>query len=303
MRARIASLLVVIGLLAALVPAAQAAAPTAQTAASGGGVSASDTLPPPPATGGSKYGKVPARQTRLVLARAARNLGKRSLRRGSRGGEVRTLQLVLTALGYRAKPTAFFGQGTEYQVKRFQGNWHIEVIGMVGPATGAALRSALQGGKPVVTPKPAPTPSAPVSADGWAFPVRGTHSYGNGDNVYGAPRSGHSHAGQDIMSPCGTPLVAVRGGTVLGADYGGAAGNYVAVHTADTRYDYFYAHLRTAALVKQGATVKTGQIIGFVGDTGDAVGCHLHMELWDGGWWNGGHTVDPLPFLKAWEQH
>ncbi len=300
MRARIASLLVVIGLLAALVPAAQAAAPSAQAAVNGGGVSASDK-PPPPATGGSQSGKVPARQTRLVLARAARNLGRRPLRRGSRGGEVRTLQLVLTAVGYRAKPTAFFGLGTEYQVKRFQRNWHIEVIGMVGPATGAALRSALQGGKPLVTPKPAPTPPAQVSADGWAFPVRGTHNYGNGDNVYGAPRTGHSHAGQDIMSPCGTPLAAARGGTVLGADGGGAAGNYVAVHTADTRYDYFYAHLRTAALVKQGDTVRTGQIIGYVGDTGDAVGCHLHIELWDGGWFNGGRTVDPLPFLKAWE--
>jgi murein DD-endopeptidase MepM/ murein hydrolase activator NlpD len=300
-RARIASLLVVTGLLAGIAPVAQAAAPSAPaTASSGGGVSASDTPPPPAANGGSQSGKVPARQTRVTLARAARTLGSHSLRRGSRGREVRTLQLVLSEVGYRARPTGFFGLGTEYQVKRFQRTWHIPVIGIVGPATGAALRSALQGGRPMVAP--AVAPPAPVSAAGWAYPVRGPHNYGNADNVYGAPRSGHSHAGQDVMSPCGTPLAAARGGTVLGADYGGAAGNYVAVHTADTRYDYFYAHLRVPALVKQGATVQTGQIIGYVGDTGDAVGCHLHFELWDGGWWNGGHTVDPLPFLKAWEQ-
>ncbi|MDQ6747651.1 MAG: M23 family metallopeptidase, partial [Candidatus Dormibacteraeota bacterium] len=178
----------------------------------------------------------------------------------------------------------------------------IEVIGLVGPATGAALRAALAGGKPVVAPAVAPTPPASVSADGWAFPVRGTHNYGNGDNRFGAARSGHSHAGQDVMSPCGTPLAAARGGKVLGADYGGAAGNYIAVHTADTRYDYFYAHMRSAALVPEGATVQTGQIIGYVGDTGDAVGCHLHFELWDGAWWSGGHAVDPLAFLQAWER-
>ncbi len=209
------------------------------------------------------------------------------------------LQLVLTALGYRAKPTAFFGQGTEYQVRRFQRTWHIEVIGVVGPATGAALRSALQGGKP--PPAPVLPPPAPVSVDGWAFPVRGPHSYGNGDNRFGAARSGHSHAGQDIMSPCGTPLAAARAGKVIGADAGGGAGNYVAVHTADTRYDYFYAHLRAPALVKQGATVQTGQILGYVGDTGDAVGCHLHFELWDGSWWSGGHPIDPLASLQAWD--
>lgn len=299
-RARIATLIVATGLLAVMAPAVQAAGPTANAAASGGGVSADDKPPPPPATGGSKYGKVPARQTRATLARAARTLGSHPLRRGSRGRDVRTLQLVLTAVGYRAKVNAYFGLGTQFQVKRFQRTWHIDAIGVVGPQTGAALRSAIQGGRPAAAP--VPPASAPVSADGWAYPVRGTHNYGNGDNRFGAARSGHTHAGQDIMSPCGTPLAAARGGRVLGADYGGDAGNYVAVHTADTRYDYFYAHLRSPALVKEGDTVKTGQIIGYVGETGDAVGCHLHFELWDGAWWNGGHTVDPLAFLQAWER-
>jgi murein DD-endopeptidase MepM/ murein hydrolase activator NlpD len=38
-----------------------------------------------------------------------------------------------------------------------------------------------------------------------------------------------------------------------------------------------------------------------VGETGDATACHLHFELWQGRWWAGGHTIDPLPFLKAWD--
>jgi murein DD-endopeptidase MepM/ murein hydrolase activator NlpD len=50
--------------------------------------------------------------------------------------------------------------------------------------------------------------------------------------------------------------------------------------------------------------VLTGQAIGEVGDTGDAHGCHLHLELWSGpGWYTGGQPIDPLPFLKAWDAY
>ena len=43
-------------------------------------------------------------------------------------------------------------------------------------------------------------------------------------------------------------------------------------------------HLRDAALVTEDDAVATGQPIGFVGDTGDAIGCHLHFEMWPDGW-------------------
>jgi murein DD-endopeptidase MepM/ murein hydrolase activator NlpD len=49
--------------------------------------------------------------------------------------------------------------------------------------------------------------------------------------------------------------------------------------------------------------VRTGQPIGFVGDTGDADGCHLHFEMWSGpGWYTGGSPFDPLPSLQAWDR-
>jgi murein DD-endopeptidase MepM/ murein hydrolase activator NlpD len=133
------------------------------------------------------------------------------------------------------------------------------------------------------------------------FPILGAHRFGEGAARFGAGRVGHVHQGQDVFAACGTPLVAAHGGTVKFAGFQGAAGNYLVVAT-DEGVDHVYMHLRDPALVAAGAPVATGQPIGFVGDTGDAVGCHLHFELWPApGWYTGGAAVDPLPSLKAWD--
>jgi len=69
-----------------------------------------------------------------------------------------------------------------------------------------------------------------------------------------------------------------------------------------TNFDYVYMHLRKMPLVKTGQRVFTGQKLGEVGDTGRATGCHLHFELWDGGWYSGGRAVDPLPAARRWDR-
>jgi murein DD-endopeptidase MepM/ murein hydrolase activator NlpD len=82
----------------------------------------------------------------------------------------------------------------------------------------------------------------------------------------------------------------------------GSAGNYLVIDGAGVKQDYFYAHLRAPAKVAKGQSITTGQIIGKVGDTGNAQGCHLHFEIWVGkGWYSGGAPIDPLPALRYWD--
>jgi murein DD-endopeptidase MepM/ murein hydrolase activator NlpD len=139
---------------------------------------------------------------------------------------------------------------------------------------------------------------------GYAFPVLGKHEFAMGAGRFGAPRSGHTHQGQDVTAACGTPLVAARGGIVQYAGYQGAAGNYLVIDGKGTGYDFMYAHLAEPTPLHSGEAVRTGQPIGIVGDTGDAQGCHLHFEIWTPpGWYEGGSPIDPLPFLEKWDAY
>jgi murein DD-endopeptidase MepM/ murein hydrolase activator NlpD len=139
---------------------------------------------------------------------------------------------------------------------------------------------------------------------GYAFPILGSHEFALGAGRFGAPRSGHTHQGQDVMAACGTPLVAARGGQVQYAGYQAAAGNYLVIDGRGTGYDFMYAHLAEPSPLHTGETVRTGQSIGIVGDTGDAEGCHLHFEMWTPpGWYEGGSPIDPLPYLEKWDAY
>jgi murein DD-endopeptidase MepM/ murein hydrolase activator NlpD len=139
---------------------------------------------------------------------------------------------------------------------------------------------------------------------GYAFPVLGAHEFGMGAGRFGAPRSGHTHQGQDVMAACGLPLVAARGGTVQYSGYEVNAGNYIVIDGRGTPNDFMYAHLAEPSPLHTGETVRTGQPIGVVGDTGDATGCHLHFEMWGPpGWYEGGSPFDPLPYLQKWDAY
>ena len=162
----------------------------------------------------------------------------------------------------------------------------------VAPA--GAVASASQAGGPDAT--------APFAFVPDVFPVQGAHEVTQGNGRFGAPRGGYTHQGQDVAAACSTPLVAARGGTVKFKGFQARAGNYVVVDADKTGRDLVYMHLRDPALPSRGDHVATGQVLGYVGDTGDAEGCHLHLELWSApGWYTGGHPIDPLPSLLSWE--
>jgi murein DD-endopeptidase MepM/ murein hydrolase activator NlpD len=150
----------------------------------------------------------------------------------------------------------------------------------------------------------APETTAPDPAQiqflGHEFPIRGPHYYGESAARFGG---GRGHQGHDTFAACGTPVVAARGGVVQFKQYHSAAGHYLVIDGVRTGVDYTYMHLRDAALVNAGDRVRTGELIGYVGQTGRASGCHLHFEMWSApGWYDGGKPFDPLPSLLAWDK-
>ena len=128
------------------------------------------------------------------------------------------------------------------------------------------------------------------------FPIRGPHTPPQSDmQRFGGPRG---HQGTDHFSPCGTPLAAYTKGVVNTAAFQSAAGNYVVVDMPNGE-SYAYMHLRDPALVSKGDSVFAGERLGNVGQTGDASGCHLHIELWSApGYYRGGSAFDSLPLMQ-----
>lgn len=106
------------------------------------------------------------------------------------------------------------------------------------------------------------------------------------------------HSGTDIAAPAGTPILAAADGTVTIANaidsWGGGYGYHIKVKHNDT-YDTLYAHC-SSICVTVGQEVKQGEVIGYVGTTGNSTGNHLHFEVWQNG-----ERTDALGFFKAKE--
>lgn len=150
--------------------------------------------------------------------------------------------------------------------------------------------------------KAPPTPASRLrersTRGGFAFPVLlGKHRY---SNDWGAPRQNTgAHEGNDIFAPAGTPVLAVTDGTLQRVGTARVPGNRLYLYTDRGDY-FFYGHLSSfEADVRSGKRVKAGEVLGFVGSTGDAEPTppHVHFEVHPGG----GPPVNPYPFLRAWE--
>ena len=149
----------------------------------------------------------------------------------------------------------------------------------------AAVRAKLARAARAQPAAPAP-PSGPVrrGSGDLIWPVNGplTSPFG--------PRWGRLHAGIDISAPDGTPIRAADAGRVVIAGWEGGYGNYTCIqHSAEM--STCYAH-QSRLGTSVGASVRQGEVMGFVGNTGNSFGAHLHFEVR-----MGGSPVDPAGYL------
>ena len=124
-------------------------------------------------------------------------------------------------------------------------------------------------------------------------------------DTFGEVHNGHLHEAIDILEPRGTPVLAVVSGTVLKLFLSQRGGKTIYQSDELGVYCYYYAHLdEYVSGLRAGTRVKHGDIIGFVGSTGNAnpSAPHLHFAIFEFGpeklWWKG-TAVDPYPGLVA----
>ena len=124
------------------------------------------------------------------------------------------------------------------------------------------------------------------------------------NDTFSEKRDGRSHEALDILAPKGTPVKAVAQGNVAKL-FTSKDGGLTVYQFDDTRtYCYYYAHLdKYAPGLQEGTLLRPGQVLGYVGNTGNAAGgpAHLHFAVYKLGpekkWWEG-TPIDPLPLLK-----
>lgn len=230
---------------------------------------------------------VPAAPTPAPAAPGGGGVGFASY--GERGGRVTTLQRALINAGITVRGGAdgIFGSGTAAGVMAFQRAKGIRATGVVDQATAEALALT-----PVAAPVVAETPAVTLQA----FPVQGKCFYGD---TWHVPRgAGRLHEGTDIGAAEGKYVYAAGDGRITKQYWVGTnqlTGNGLIVRMADGTY-FFYAHLLDFAPgIGVGTPVKAGQIIGYVGTTGNSGIPHLHFEVHP----KGGAAVNPYPLLKA----
>lgn len=138
----------------------------------------------------------------------------------------------------------------------------------------------------------------PASAVQWPFTVGVPISSTFGYRTRPCPCCSNFHAGLDMTPGIGTPIQAIADGVVTTAtEQGGAYGVYVVIrHEIDGQVvESVYAHMREGSLaLTPGQTVRVGQLVGRVGNSGRSTGAHLHFEIR-----TGGEAVDPLAWLPA----
>jgi murein DD-endopeptidase MepM/ murein hydrolase activator NlpD len=193
---------------------------------------------------------------------------------------------------------------------------YAEVAAQAAPAAPARPKPKGQQDKSAKANAPEPAPGFPpvrqppdvtpkLTAGGYVFPVYGPSSF---VDTFGAARGDISsgwHHGDDIFAPLGAPILAVASGTVFSVGWNEVGGNRLWLRDGQGNL-FYYAHFSAfTPLAVNGNKVNAGDVLGFVGNTGDAQGTppHLHFEIhpvallglgYDG-------AVNPTSYLLAWQ--
>ena len=156
-------------------------------------------------------------------------------------------------------------------------------------------------GAPAAEAAPAEAVMAPGAS--LVIPVRGIGPGQLRDSYHDARSGGRVHNAIDIMAPAGSPVVAAADGTIRRLRTGGMGGITIYQVGADGQTLYYYAHLqRYAAGVREGMPVRRGEVIAYVGDTGNAGSGNYHLHFSVGRltnperWWDS-ENVNPYPLL------
>ncbi|MFY2763487.1 M23 family metallopeptidase [Arenimonas sp. MALMAid1274] len=152
--------------------------------------------------------------------------------------------------------------------------------------------------EPPVLPLPTRTPRL-------LLPVGGVAATQLADTFNDARSEGRRHDAIDIMAPAGTPVLAVEDGRLVKFFDSVRGGVTIYQFDVDGEYAYYYAHLQGRADgLAEGQDVKQGQVIGYVGHTGNAdpAAPHLHFAVFvlgpEKNWWQG-MAINPYPLLTA----
>ncbi|MGE3137943.1 MAG: M23 family metallopeptidase [Thermoleophilia bacterium] len=198
------------------------------------------------------------------------------VRMGASGSLVRDLQRELRRRGLHIAVDGSFGPATRRAVRTIQRRLRMRPTGV------ADARLLRRLGLRVRTAAAAPARVAPRGPGAYvrAFPVSGDHAY---SNDWGAPRNQGSHEGTDIMADRHTPLVAADAGVIskMSRTETGLGGIYLWIRRPDG-VQYYYAHMQSiAAGIDVGSPVTAGQVVGTVGNSGDARygATHVHFEV------------------------
>jgi len=159
-------------------------------------------------------------------------------------------------------------------------------------------------------PATAPAPKSVLANANYVFPFATSAAYDPYSDTMGAARywqgETFAHEGIDILAPKGTPIVAVASGTVIRYGWNTLGGYRLTVQLDDQpAYKFYYAHMdRYATGIYEGAKVKAGQVIGYVGSTGEGPERtegkfvnHLHFAIYDANF----NAIPSYELLRYWE--